>query len=297
MNLKNLVQAQAGLINQRRDGSDTLCRQAYALLAESESQGFEDKELLKEAMRLFIQAIRQQRQNPEPYLGLIYLFFLIGEESQANLYLDIVFKLAPQHQEAMALKRFMQAKPPETEQILHLNWEGETLRPEKIFDKLELSLFYVLKDLRSQPLPIAGLNQSAKIAGYIQQIENWLSQFEAGLQQLDAIYDTSSLIRRLQPVEARLVLLKQIGANSETINTLAERLNTMLLKSRKLYQAIGSGQKADVENSLEVLLDDFDKNSQLLFELLDKCVELSEITRTYEALKAIIEQIYETIDA
>ena len=100
MNLKNLVQAQAGLINQRRDGSDTLCRQAYALLAESESQGFEDKELLKEAMRLFIQAIRQQRQNPEPYLGLIYLFFLIGEENQANLYLDIVFKLAPQHQEA-----------------------------------------------------------------------------------------------------------------------------------------------------------------------------------------------------
>jgi len=69
------------------------------------------------------------------------------------------------------------------------------------------------------------------------------------------------------------------------------------LKGRKLYQAIGSGQKADVENSLEVLLDDFDKNSQLLFELLDKRVELSEITRTYEALKAIIEQIYETIDA
>ncbi len=295
MNLKHLVQAQISLISQRRDGTDTLCRQAYALLAESESQGFEDKDLLKEAMRLFIQAIRQQRQNPEPYLGLIYLFFLIGEETQAQQYLAIVLKLDPQHQEAQTLLRFMQVKP-ETEQVLQLSWEGEQLSPEQIYDKLELSLYYVLQDIRRQDLALAKLNHSAEVLRYLQQLAAWLKQFESGLQQLDMSYDTSSLIRRLQPVENRVSQLKSLLAASESLQKLSHSLNTLLAESRQLYQAVEAQQLTEIEAKLERLLDASDKNAQALSDLVGTGVDLAEVQRSYTALKAIIEQIYETID-
>lgn len=296
MNLKHLVQAQTSLTRQRRDGADLFCRQAYALLAESESQGFEDKDLLKEAMRLFIQAIRQQRQNPEPYLGLIYLFFLIGEEGQAQQYVEIVLKLDPDHQEAQALRHFMQAKP-ETEQALKLDWDGEQLSPEQVYDKLELSLFYVLQDLRHQSLPLVGFEHLAKISRYLQQLKAWLSQFEAGLKQLDLSYDTSSLIRRLEPIETRIGLLHHFIFVCNQLQLLSVDFKVLLSESRLLYQAIAAGQIGGAEVRLESLLDAYDKALQRLLDLETPGLDLSEIKRTDTVLQAIIEQIYETIDS
>ena len=83
MNLKELVRTQSDLVANRKDESESQCKQAYFLIAEAEAQGFSDKAPLKQAMRLFIQAARQRRRYVEPYIGLAYISLLIDQKEVA----------------------------------------------------------------------------------------------------------------------------------------------------------------------------------------------------------------------
>ncbi|MEZ0372143.1 MAG: tetratricopeptide repeat protein, partial [Candidatus Sericytochromatia bacterium] len=92
---------------------------AYGLecLQNAQQTGFNARELLVEACESLLDAIRYDRARLEPYLGMAYLLWLLGEYQQARDYLSEALALAPDNadaqtllQELMASQR--QASPP-----------------------------------------------------------------------------------------------------------------------------------------------------------------------------------------
>lgn len=298
MNLKQLVQAQHQLVSQRRDESDMLCRQAYYLIAEAEAEGFQNKDLLKQAMRLFVQASRQQRQEPEPYMGLLYLCLLINEETLAERYLEAVLTLAPDHADALKLKRYLE-EAPEADEVLHFAWQGQDLPADQLYDAVEQSLFYLVREIMDWPAPLSAELSAQQLQDTFLSLKQALQQFEAAFSSLDQVFDTASLRRRLQPVEKISSAFGQAIEQFAELQQVQSTLNQLLVAVCQGFQQRLQRQLSSeaVEQALEQWLDQFDNSLQRVAELEQQGHEVAEQRHLGNAIAAIIEQLRELLDS
>ncbi|KAL6066669.1 hypothetical protein QOT17_009457 [Balamuthia mandrillaris] len=83
-----------------------LQEQGYHLLAKAQASGFEDKQSLKDASRAFMQGLVCDRNAPECYVGVAYLFLLLDDRPHALRYLNGCLRVYPDCEDAKKLKAY-----------------------------------------------------------------------------------------------------------------------------------------------------------------------------------------------
>ncbi|MEZ0367630.1 MAG: hypothetical protein ACAI44_00945 [Candidatus Sericytochromatia bacterium] len=305
MNLKELVRTQSDLVANRRDESESQCKQAYFLIAEAEGQGFVDKAPLKQAMRLFIQAARQRRNYVEPYIGLAYLSLLIDQKEVALKYLQTALRLEPGNEDALRLQNYLVEGPPEP--VAEESFELVTLEtvqtqdPDQLYDQLEKALFHWIRELMKQPPPQAGIKPEVieQLQKQNEELEDRVRGFDRQITLLDQDFDTSELRRRLRPLEVMLQRYQKALEVSESMQMIHKQLQGLIDTVRGISARVQNPvpeqlQRAEAE--IESLMDSCDWVADQLDALDNQGHDIGPLEYSYKILAAIIEQVRDTVD-
>lgn len=302
MNLKELVKTQSNLVANRRDESETQCKQAYFLIAEAEANGFTDKAPLKQAMRLFIQAARQRRTYVEPYIGLAYLSLLIDQKEVAQKYLQTALKIEPQNEDALRLQNYITEGPEESPtDSFSLPELEKPLDHDQLYDQLEKTLFHWIRELMKLEPPVATLKPEdlETLQARTDELESRVLSFERQIGSLDKEFDTSELRRRMRPLEVMLqrgqralevseqmqLIQKQVQGLAETVKAINARL-----------QNPTADLLARLENEMESVMDSCDWVADRLEQLDGQGHDISQLEHNYNILAAMIDQIRDVMD-
>lgn len=301
MNLKELVRTQSNLVANRQDESASLCKQAYFLIAEAESQGFVDKAPLKQAMRLFIQAARQKRRYIEPYVGLAYLSLLIEQREVAQKYLTTALQIEPNNEDALRLQSYLTEEPEALPEESFKLPELDGLDPDQLYDQLEQSLFGLIRELMKMPPPLATLDPDSleALKKQTDELESQAQTYDKQIQSLEREFDTSELRRRIRPLEAMLKRAQKALEASEQMVQIQSQIQGLLQTVRNISARLAQPTPEllqRTENELESLMDSCDWAADQLDALEEHGHDISALAHSYHVLTAIIEQIRDSLD-
>lgn len=141
LELNALQHAHQKMASQRQRTGLNFIELAYENLARSEVSGFEDKEALKAAVDFFIKALKYT-PGVEGFVGLSYVYLLLGNTPMAKRYLTMAQDKAPQDPDVLALRAYA-----ENPMVV------EEEDPDAAMDTLEALIFAQEKQLRHWPLP------------------------------------------------------------------------------------------------------------------------------------------------
>lgn len=289
MDLKQLVQTQSKLLDQRDLEVDALCQQAYHLIAETEAGGFADKQAIKQAMQIFAKAIRQYRTALEPYVGLAYLAILLNQDQIASKCLSTVLHLCPDHSDALRLQQYLNGESVELESL-------SSQSADQKYDQVEIELFNLNCFLQEHLIPRA--NHQEETQTVLKTLQEELRQkmywTENELQQLEDFFDTSSLRRRLKPAEKYVSLCQQRLELCLEMHATHQFIQNMLYTLRSLH-----GLKIyteDEEKELEQLSDQTEQMGSRLKDFAQRGGETETVTHHYQILQAVLEQIQENLE-
>lgn len=307
MNLKELVRAQSSLNQNRQEESDTLCKQAYFLIAEAEAKGFVDKAPLKKAMHLFIQAAKQKRRYSEPYIGLCYLSLLIDQREVATKYLITALQIDPQNEDALRLQAYLNEEP--KQQVAEDSFKLVDLDPEyredvdldQLYDQLEQKLLLVIKELMNYPPPIPALNEADIdiLKNQVDELEQRVNLYEKQIALLDREFDTSELRRRFRPMEVMLKRTQKALEVSERMVSINQQIQGLIDTTKGIIQRLANSS-IDVigraEKELESLMDSCDWVADQIDAIDSEGHPTHALENTYNILVALIDQAREIID-
>lgn len=294
MNLKELVRVQSELHQQRSQEAEALCSKAYHLMAEAESGGFQDKDLLKQAMRLFSQAMRQQKDYLDAYIGLSYLAILLNQEKLARRYLEAALSLAPEHGDALKLLRFVeQGTPLDTETLAHLS---ET---DRAYDALDSELFMRLRQISESTTRPVDSSQSCQetLQSQHSQLQQDIQNFLQRMEALENEFDTAPLRRRIQSLEVHQTELFQALSLAQEAQALEQGIRSLAQNLRQFNTDLKTGQAQQPERELEEYQDLQAQFQQRLKELGKQGVNTETQTHEYSLVAAILERVQEQLDS
>lgn len=98
----SVQQSTSTLIQERSKLLAALLQQGVAALKRAQTET-SPAEALKEASDYFMEAMRYDRSAPEGFVGMGYLLWLVGDEREAEDYLQEALMLAPEHRDAHTL--------------------------------------------------------------------------------------------------------------------------------------------------------------------------------------------------
>ncbi|MBF2055190.1 MAG: hypothetical protein IGS03_17200 [Candidatus Sericytochromatia bacterium] len=293
MNLKHLVEAQKALMAERGAEAENLCRQAYHCIAEAEAQGFKDKELLKQSMRLFSQALRQQPGYMDACLGLAYLAILLEQQLIASRYLQLVLDTDPHNSEALSLLDFLVDEP------LSSPFDNQaSLNPAQLYDQIDHAIFRFQRYCaRHRELKI---DERADSRTYFQalktELKQELQQFETQLECLDAAFETHAFRRRLRTGEALCEQLEQALVCSYEMEAVLIALQALHQDLRALHQAIAS-DVPEHDLALEQIQDQLESFQSQVQRFAEAGANTLQLDYALNIALALIDQAHENLDA
>lgn len=293
MNLKHLVEAQKALMAERGAEAESLCRQAYYCIAEAEAQGFNDKNLLKQAMRLFSQALRQQPGYTDACLGLAYLAILLEQQLIASRYLQLVLDAEPQNPEALSLLDFLVQEP-----VSSPRDSQEALNPAQLYDHIDHAIFRFQRDCaRHRELQIDERADSrARLQALKTQLKEELQQFEIQLDFLDSAFETHAFRRRLRAGEALCEQLEQALACSYEMETVLTAVQALHQDLRALHQAI-AGDVPEHDLELEQIQDKLERFQSQVQRFAEAGANTLHLDYALNIALALLDQAHENLDA
>ncbi|MGV3525552.1 MAG: hypothetical protein ACO1RX_15085 [Candidatus Sericytochromatia bacterium] len=297
MNLKELVHAQSQLLQHRHSEADLLCQRAYYLIAEAEAGDFANKALLKQALQLFIQAVRQQRRAPEPYIGLAYLAILLEQRDQARRYLQTALGLNPQQSDAAQLLSYLEDTPPSASGIPTFA-EVAFSDLDRLHEHIEQQLYDFVRTLMQQAPPEISFEAEAirALRQTSTALQNQIQSFESRIVLLEGEFDTADLRRRLRPADAIFKRYQRALDSSESQMLIHEEIIRLIERVRSLFgQSETQPLSPARERELESLMDRCDWLADRLDELAAE-ERLETLEYRYHALIEMIEQVREKLD-
>lgn len=291
MNLKQLVQTQSELLQQREFEVDTLCQQAYHLIAESEATGFTDKQALRQAMQLFSQALRQQRTALEPYIGMAYLAMLLNQNEISRKCLLTALQLSPDHPDALSLLHYLDGE------ITAISEPHDSKGVDLDYDVLETELFHLAHHLAQEDLPNADPHSETQttLQCHLENLQQKVEYFEQKLSPLEDYFNTTNLRQHLKPAEncirvclQRLELCREMQATQQHM----QNLNYALRALSDLQEPL-----QEKERELEKLNDQIEELSERLQRFAQDGGKITDLEHSFRILQAMLEQMQDNLDA
>lgn len=272
--------------------AENLCRQAYYCIAEAEAQGFNDKSLLKQAMQLFSQALRQQPGYTDACLGLAYLAILLEQQALASRYLRLVLSVAPEHPEALNLMDFVlqDAAGPALEHQMPLNHD-------QLYDQIDHAIFAFQRYWSRHSL--LQVDERASCRTQLQErkakLTAELQQFGTQLDLLEAEFETHAFRRRLRMGEALSEQFEQALACSCEMETVLKSLQALHQELRDVHLAIAA-HNPDQEAVLEQIYDRLERLQHQIQRFAETGAQTANLVYAHDIALALLDQAHENLD-
>lgn len=256
------LQNQSQNLHARRQGEAAgLYQQGIEAFAQAMESEFRNKAALRTAFDKWMEALKLHRQNPEPYIGLGYIFLILNDRRSALTYFKAAQSVQPDHPDAALMLQHLvelstapspAATPPQTSAPF-----GDDL--DALYDRAEHLLDFHLKQL----LHLPGLEPSPERAEIQRQAQLCADQGQILLEikrllkiVADEI-DTAPLEKQLAVLEAAVKRLETVHETSQAFAALAAEITAVNQRARQALEHFRPG--AEAEDSLETLLDDCDR--------------------------------------
>lgn len=291
--LKNL-QSQSTALRQKRQGeSELYFEQGMLALTQAHQAGFQDPVLAQQALKAFVEAIRQQRSDPRPYLMLAYLFAVFEDFRSAASYLRAAHEIAPGDPDVANFRQRIQA----LQLKRSLNSEDD-----RTYQALEQQLTSRIQVLSKQPLAEPSADQ-AVVAEQLRQVmafESLLQELAEQVQALRQDLDTGELEKLLM----RLNQLWQPHVRVCQDSQLLCRLKNQMLETqagipvlwKRIQTAPAAADVHQLEPDLESLLDQCDRYADQLDALEQRQISIQSVESVYAQLLAHTEAVQDSLD-
>lgn len=309
------------LSSKRHKESDVSYLRGMSLMEKAYAGQFKNKALLLEASDAFMDAIQHNRRNPDPYVGVAYLFLILGNTAKAIRYLNEARRVAPSHEKArlllesileqqeivkedaqMAEEASLSAEPDKafTSDLPVL---GRDQDYDKLYDELEALLLEQSKALMNESVvaqpsfdPIALL----PVRERSEELNRIYAHIDTQLKILDAEIDTSELRTRLRPLEVMKRRLELVLSTSTDYQEIRSRCQQAQTQSQRLYRQIlavnSKASLSQVEEALEPLLDECDRIADALDAISNRGFDISPVEDDYQQLIGAVETCQDLLD-
>lgn len=288
------LQHQSSALRQKRQGeSELYFEQGMLALTQAHQAGFQDPVPAQQALKAFVEAIRQQRSDPRPYLMLAYIFAVFEDFRSAASYLRAAHELAPNDPDVANFRQRIQA--------LQLK-RSLISEDDRTYQALEQQLRSRIQALSKQPLAAPSADQ-AVVAEQLRQVmafDSLLQELTEQVQALRQDLDTGELEKLLM----RLNQVWQPHARVCQDSQLLCRLKNQMLETQAgipvLWRRIQSTPAAAdlqlLESDLEALLDQCDRYADQLDALEQRQISIQSVEAVYAQLLAHTEAVQDSLD-
>ncbi|PIQ26916.1 hypothetical protein COW36_16925 [bacterium (Candidatus Blackallbacteria) CG17_big_fil_post_rev_8_21_14_2_50_48_46] len=309
------------LSSKRHRESDVSFLNGMNLLEKAYERQFQDKELLLKASEAFMQAIQNNRMNPDPYVGIAYLFLLLNNTNKAIRYLNEARRVAPSHENArLLLDSILEKEEIEKEMTGEVSEEqpfAETiafagdhlpvLGPDHdfdaLYDDLEALLMEESRKLMDEPFdarPSLQAENLGPIEVRLTQLSKIYKHLDQQLSILDQEIDTSELRVRLRPLDVMKRRMEQVLSTTKSLQEIQSSSRLANKSAQQLFRTILSIQTREEaklqEQSLEKLLDECDRIADMLDAISENGFSIAEIEDDYQQLVGTVETCQDLLD-
>lgn len=281
------------------------------LLQKLQADNFNEPLRLQEAAGLLIDALKNNRRDIRPCLGLAYIFLILEDHQMAQKYVRQALEIEPQN----AQVRDFQTRIAEDYQRVAARRDNLRLAPslvsgetakthdlDKLYDECEGLIRNLLRELMVQGVaqPVADRRKLGVLEQNLQNYQQAFAHISQQLQVVDREIDCSDLLRLLKPIEAQLNKNKANLALSQHWIQLCQQLQDELTTVEQcLEEATQVSSKADLEileENLDALLDNADGYAQAIEDYEAQGHHVEPLLGPYEELQKKIETYQDLLE-
>lgn len=310
--LDELGHRMAFIAQQREALAERYYQMAIGAVKQAQAEQFADKSRLKKAVDGFTRSLQLNRRQTGAYIGMAYLYQLLGHPKGALPYLKAVLTLEPAHLDATQLLQSLlqQLQTPPAEEASELTIaESQPLHSaadyDALYDQVKLQMEKLLHQFSQQPSPSATADsiQLQALQTQNKQLTTWISHWESQLVILDHDMDVSELYQRLNVFGRLHSQYLQVTLNSARMMNLAEQLQqthhqahlqTLRCDDLQHYPAM----LPMMEQQLELLMDHCDRLANELDWLeANQLGDIAPLMQAYCQLLAEVGGLQSALDA
>lgn len=305
--LKDIQKKTSLLAQQRHGNANAFSRVGLNILAQAQAEGFQNRERLSKACEHLMNAIQHNRNQPDPYIGIAYIFLLFGEYQEAGAYLKEALLIAPEHVDAQNLLEQLSQHPTPSPQESELpsGFRLETAEDyDRLYDHVELQIQEKTHQLLLLPPDRIQLSSDLEAFTYMDmQYMALLEQYSWFIHDIVVIeeeIDGAELRSLLRPWEVILERYKLVLNQSSELVDIAELIQTEIswvyLVLRQLNANRFSVTAAFSEVRFEQLLENCDFIADQLDAFETKGQDIQPLLAKYEHMLKVIAELQDQLD-
>lgn len=297
--LKKLqLSSQQGL---RAQKAAKLIEQGFALLARAHQENFQDKQQIRKAAALLLEAVDYQLDDVRPHLGLAYIFALLEKYAAALEFLEAVLQMEPENILIQGFQAHLQAELEDLSPTALVSPESEAeLDYDTLYDQTEQLLFAQIHSVGQVQIPNPS-SQPQILEDLKEQMHRVLeiqTQIQHKLQILDREFDITPLSKLAQSLNIVFQRFKGVYRQSKQLQHVQSDISLTREQSQKLYSKLkGQGYLSpEYDQTLEQLLDRCDRIADRLDEFEHSQIAIVDLMPFYENLIQEVQNIQEAMD-
>lgn len=285
----------------RQTTAQDLLRLGLECLNEALVDSSLDPELLADACENFLDSIRHNRSNPEPYIAMGYLLWLAAEYEDAMLYLSEAIILDPQNADARKLVQLNKQALEQSKQVQPLIVEVQPDAMDLLYDQLDAAITQQVKELSSRkPDWFKVTDDRFELKRMEQQFHSLTRQHTQLMADLAIVaeeIDCQELETKMNPLNLFLRRATKLLTMSKQRVELKEKLNAHIgwleLELKRSKEQLSEQFSRE---HFDALLDDCDYIADQLDELDETEGDVSALISSYEMMISQIERIQNLLD-
>lgn len=298
--LKELQAQRQQLQGRRQSAAQNHYDAGLKALGQAIESNFRDKKALSQALESWMEAMRNNRRDPEPCSGLGYLFLLLGDTRMAIRYFQAALAIEPHHADSRRWLEHIQSQPGiQTKQPVAPRPDVPTAfgeDPEVELQALEETLFQLLKQWMEQPMPAPGKAQHAQIVKDQQFLSQTCERIQGQLKRLEEELDTAQVQHRLMALETLARRYQNHLKRSEQFMLLEAEMAEDLGRVNAHLDALEAGMPGPSPADIEVFLDQCDRFADQQDEWDQQGHDISALESTYQKLVQALERLQDRLD-
>lgn len=290
-------------------------QQATSLLEQAKQQGFHNPAVLKQASQALLQAIQAMPKDPEAYVQMAYLWYLLMETIQAAFYLDSALSLAPEHAAALNLKGLLEKiQGIVFEPVLDLGFRrfnlsrltaGAAQDCDALYDELAQMIQNQVYELMQvpPPLPVDHEERFSRLEQASQWLNKLCTQILERMRLLEQELDTHTLQTRFRALETLSKRFERALNDSWQISQLQQEIQTQKQKTIQCLSMINQSEEqpepdvlALMHLQLEYLLDSVDQLESQLQPFKQPGIELPLVEKEFKTLQFLLDALQESLE-
>lgn len=298
--LKELEAQSRQLQNRRQATSQKHFEEGLQALARAIDSAFRNKRALAQALELWMEAMRNNRRDPEPCSGIGYIFLLLGDTRMAIRYFQAALAIDPQHADSRRWLDHIQEQA--SLQIANKPAartspaQADSEDPEEALQALEDELFELLKKWMEQALPVPGKAQHERIVKYQTYLQKTCQRIQSQLLELEEELDVGQARNRLLALETVASRYRNLLRLSEQFIALEEQIMQDLDAIKASQAVLEAGQTGPTNADIERWLDRCDRFADQQDEWDQQGHDVSALETVYQKLVNELERLQDRMD-